>query len=294
MDAKITVFTPTYNRAAYLPRCYRSLMEQRDQRFVWLIVDDGSTDDTRALVRTWQREGAVDIRYIYQQNQGMHGAHNTAYSHIDTELNVCLDSDDFFYPDAVHNMLLFWEMFGTTEAAGFAALNTNMEGRLIGTPFPSTLTRSTLFDLYNRWSVRGDKKLVYRTELTKLYPYPLFHGERYVGLAYKYYKLDQHYPLLLMNEPVCYVDYQLDGSSHNMLYQYKSNPQGFAFYRRELMQLEQSCLPFQFRQCIHYVSSSMLGRNRRFLRESPKKGATIAAIPFGALLYCYIQWKTTA
>src|SRR5690606_18099545 len=96
---------------------------------------------------------------------------------------------------------------------------------------------STLFDLYHKHGVTGDKKLVYRTELTRQYPYPIFKNENYVGLAYKYYKLDQEYEMLLMNKVLCCVEYLPDGSSLNMLRQYKLNPKGFAFYREELMKL---------------------------------------------------------
>ena len=84
----LTVFTPAYNRAYTLPLGYEALCRQTCNDFEWLIIDDGSTDNTRELVQQWIEEGKVKIRYIYQENQGMHGAHNTAYRNIDTELNT--------------------------------------------------------------------------------------------------------------------------------------------------------------------------------------------------------------
>ena len=116
--------------------------------------------------------------------------------------------------------------------------------------------------------------------------------EKYVGLAYKYYKLDQQYEMLLMNEVLCCVEYLPDGSSLNMLNQYRKNPKGFAFYRKELMKLPFISLSFTFRQAIHYVSSSLLSKNYRFLQETPRKGLTLMAIPLGILLYVYISMKT--
>lgn len=92
---KITVFTPTYNRAYTLSKCYKSLKQQTCKDFVWLIIDDGSTDNTQELVEEWITENEIEIQYHYQKNQGMHGAHNTAYELIETELNVCIDSDDY-------------------------------------------------------------------------------------------------------------------------------------------------------------------------------------------------------
>ena len=96
----LTVFTPTYNRAHTLPRTYASLKNQDSFCFEWLIIDDGSTDNTRELVESWIAENKIPIRYHYQENQGMHGAHNTAYRLINTELNTCIDSDDYMPDDA--------------------------------------------------------------------------------------------------------------------------------------------------------------------------------------------------
>jgi glycosyltransferase involved in cell wall biosynthesis len=288
----LTVFTPTYNRSYCLGRCYESLKNQTSQDFIWLIIDDGSTDDTKELVNAWIAEKAVDIQYVYQENQGMHGAHNTAYDIMNTELNVCIDSDDYMPYDAVEKIVTFWRAHGNDEVSGIIGLDADTTGKIIGTPLPSNLKTSTLFHLYSKHGVTGDKKLVYRTELTKKFPYPLFKNERYVGLAYKYFKLDEQYEMLLMNEVLCCVEYMPDGSSMNMLNQYRTNPNGFAFYRKELMKLSFSSVTFKFRQAIHYVSSSFLSRNKAFLKESPQKGLTLMALPFGALLTAFIWSKT--
>ena len=77
----LTVFTPAYNRAHTIGRTYESLCRQTSKDFEWLVVDDGSKDNTRELVENWIKEGKIDIRYVYQENQGMHGAHNTAYDY---------------------------------------------------------------------------------------------------------------------------------------------------------------------------------------------------------------------
>ena len=105
--ATITVFTPAYNRAKTLPRTYSSLVKQDCKDFVWLIVDDGSTDETGELVKKWkQADNGFEIRYIYKENGGMHTAHNTAYENIDTELNVCIDSDDCLAEGAIKKIVL--------------------------------------------------------------------------------------------------------------------------------------------------------------------------------------------
>ena len=109
MEKTLTIFTPAYNRAHTIDRTYQSLIRQTCKDFLWLIVDDGSTDGTKKLVEGWIRENKIPISYIYQENQGMHGAHNTAYKNITTELNTCIDSDDWM-PDMklAVNAKLLW------------------------------------------------------------------------------------------------------------------------------------------------------------------------------------------
>lgn len=288
----LTVFTPTYNRAYCLHQCYQSLVRQTCKDFIWLIIDDGSTDNTKELVNKWQKDNLIDIKYIWQENQGMHGAHNTAYEAIETELNVCIDSDDYMPDDAVEKIVTMWKGNGSEEVSGVIGLDSNADGMIIGSHFPKDLKTSTLFDLYHKHGVTGDKKLVYRTELTRKFPYPIFDNEKYVGLAYKYHMLDQQFEMLLMNEILCCVEYLPDGSSLNMLRQYRKNPKGFAFYRKELMKLPFASKLFKYRQAIHYVSSSLLSKNIHFIKEAPNKALTTMAIPFGVLLALFITTKT--
>jgi glycosyltransferase involved in cell wall biosynthesis len=289
---KLTVFTPTFSRGYCLGNCFESLKKQTNKNFVWLIIDDGSTDNTRDLVRNWQSENLIEIQYIWQENQGMHGAHNTAYDFIETELNVCIDSDDYMPENAVEKILEMWDREGTKNVSGIIGLDTYTDGDLIGSILPVNLKTSKLFNLYYKHGVTGDKKLVYRTELTKKFPYPIFKNEKYVGLAYKYYKLDQEYEMLLMNEVLCCVEYLPDGSSLNMLQQYRKNPKGFAFYRKELMKLPFASKKFKYLQAIHLVSSSLLSKDVNFIKEAPNKMLMTLAVPIGVLLFFLIKTKT--
>lgn len=285
----LTVFTPAYNRAHTIGRTYESLCRQTCQDFEWLVVDDGSQDNTKALIEGWIKENKISIRYIYQQNQGMHGAHNTAYANITTKLNTCIDSDDYMPDDAVEKIVTFWEKHGSDKYAGILALDQEENtGNIIGTKFPENMKESTLQGFYAAGG-KGDKKLVYRTDIINKYPpYPLFEGERYVGLAYKYMLIDQDYKLLTLNEPLVIVEYQSDGSSYNMFKQYWRNPKGFAFFRKTEMVTTKS-LKRKFMVCIHYVSSSIISKNKKFIQESPCKFLTVLAIPAGYLLYQKIK-----
>lgn len=289
MSPLLTVFTPTYNRAYTLHLCYESLKRQTCKDYIWLIIDDGSTDETKELVDGWILENKIQIRYFYQENQGMHGAHNTAYEKINTELNVCIDSDDYMPDDAVEKIISFWTDYGSENVAGIVGLDASREGEIIGTRIPVDLKTTTLSDLYGKHKVKGDKKLVYRSELTKdTPPYPLFPGEKYCPLSYKYILIDQQFPLLVMNEILCHVEYLADGSSMNIIKQYKKNPRGFSFFRKVAMQYAPTYKE-KFRESIHYVSSNLMIRNRKYLFESPSKMTTFLATPIGFALYLYIK-----
>jgi len=289
----ITVFTPTYNRAYCLHKCYESLIKQSNQDFVWLIIDDGSTDDTESLVASWIKEGKIDIQYHYQENQGMHGGHNAAYRLTETLLNVCIDSDDCMGEEAIEKILVAWEKIkDKPEYAGLVGLDADPDGKIIGTKIPEHIKETTLYDLYNVHKVLGDKKLVYRTEVVKKYPsYPIFEGERFVPLGYLYQLIDQDYKLLPINDVLCEVEYMQDGSSMNILKQSRRHPKGFAFSRKSRMQLAEN-FKDKFKNAIHYVSSAIFTKNGSFISESPKKLTTILAIPFGVLLNLYIRYKT--
>lgn len=286
----LTVFTPTYNRAHTLARTYESLLRQTCKDFEWLVIDDGSTDNTRELVEGWIKENKIPVKYIRQENQGMHGAHNTAYRNITTELNTCIDSDDYMPDYAVEKIVDFWKQYGSEKYAGIVGLDQTEDKKIIGTAFPESLKESTLQGFYAKGG-SGDKKLVYRTDVIKKYPeYPLFEGERYVGLAYKYMLIDRDYKLLTLNEPLVTVEYQLDGSSYNMYSQYWRNPKGFSFFRKT----EMVCAPTvkrRFISCIHYVASSIIACNYKFISESPCRLLTVAAIVPGVIWYGIIRYK---
>lgn len=289
--AALTVFTPAYNRAHTLPRTYASLCSQNNKDFVWLIVDDGSSDHTAELVRGWQAaDNGFEIRYIYKENGGMHTAHNVAYENIDTELNVCIDSDDCLAENAVEKILQKWSQVKDRNYAGIIGLDADLEGNLIGKGFPEGMTETTLMGYYASGG-SGDKKLVYRTDVINQYPpYPVFKGERYVALAYKYRMIDQAYKLAVLDEILCNVEYQTDGHSMGMWKEYVRSPRGFAAWRKLCMQYPESTKRMIV-DCIHYCSSSFLSKDRQFISQSPKKLLTVLCAPAGWILSCITRKK---
>ena len=168
----LTIFTPTFNRAHTLPRTYKSLQNQDCKGFIWLIIDDGSYDNTKELVNQWiKEEKEFEIRYIYKENGGMHSAHNAAYRNIETVLNTCIDSDDELSDGAVSKILGKWNEIKDQDYAGIVALDADMDtGKVIGSGFPEGIKEIGYYEIAGS----GDKKLIYRTEIINKYLWIIF------------------------------------------------------------------------------------------------------------------------
>ena len=291
-DILLTVFTPAFNRAHTLDRTYESLKQQDCKDFVWLVVDDGSTDNTGELVNKWiEEEEEFEIRYVYKENGGMHSAHNEAYRPIDTVLKTCLDSDDEMAEGAVRKILEKWLTVQDKGYAGIIALDTDMNtGKVIGKGFPDGLKETTVSGYYAAGG-SGDKKLIYRTDVINAYPeYPEFEGEKYISLSYKYLLIDQDYKMAVLDEVVCNVEYQPDGSSNSMYRQYLRNPKGFAFWRTVRMKYD-TTMKRRIIDCIHYCSSAQIGNIRGYIKNSPYPLLTVLCTPAGHVLTAYIRKK---
>ena len=290
---KITVFTPTYNRGYCLERAYRSLCRQTSKDFEWLIIDDGSSDNTHELVKSWVAEEIIPIRYIYQNNQGMHGAHNTALRNIESELNLCLDSDDMLTDDCVEFVIKFWEDHKKEQdkVAGFVALDAYFDGSIIGTKLPDNIEIAHENWLREVWGMRGDKKYVFRTEIAKQAPeYPVFPDEKYGSMGYKMEFIDHIKPWLIANKVIYLVEYQNDGSTRNIYKQHRRALKGWDIARRSSM-VHALTFKWRFRACIHYVSNSIFLHKWNFIQDSPMKTLTILAIPFGILVNIFLRIK---
>jgi len=286
----LTVFTPTYDRAYCLHSLYESLCIQTSKDFLWLVIDDGSTDNTKELVNGWREEHKIEIVYFCKQNGGMHTGHNAALKLITTELNVCIDSDDLMPHKAIEQILNCWRNNTDSSVAGLLGLDSYKNGQIVSSKkFPENVKSGKYSLLKKDYGISGDVKFVYKTEIIKKYPeYPVFPDEKFVPLGYKYRLIDQDYNMLFLNEVICVVEYMDDGSTKNMYRQYYKNPKGFAYSRRITMKYS---FPFKdkFVQAVHFVAESILGKTAMF-KNNENKMLIVAAIPLGIILSAYILY----
>lgn len=230
----LTIFTPTYNRRSKLDKLYTSMLNQSCKDFVWLIVDDGSTDNTEALINDWIREGQIEIAYFYQSNRGKMNAHNKGVSECKTPLFVCVDSDDYLERNAVETILEWYREFGQMpKIGGFVAYKRYENGKLLSSNFPE-INVCTLKELYKK-SFKGDTSLVYKSEVLKQFEFPVINGEKFITENYLYYQIDKKYQLSIVPQSLIVCEYLDDGYSKNIVNVIKKNPKGYILYYQMLI-----------------------------------------------------------
>ena len=292
MDKKtLTVFTPAYNRADTIVRTYESLLRQTCKDFEWIIVDDGSTDNTEEVVCPWLEEQKIPIRYIKKKNGGLFTGYNTAIEHCNTELNVCIDSDDFMPDDAVEIIVDEWKKVDDPNIAGIIGLDYyfhNMQP--IGGLF-SKECDCYYRHKFNKIGHLSDSKIVCRTDLMKeIWPMPSL-GEKDFNPVWYYNIIGENKKFRLINKCLCIVDYRPDGMMAGIFRQYRNSPKSFAEQRRMTLLSKRSSLKEKFKSAIHLVSCSIFLKDPRVILASPKLLMTICAIPSGILLHGYIRYK---
>ena len=289
----LTVFTPTYNRAHLIGRVYDSLCKQTCQDFEWLVIDDGSTDNTREVIARYIAEQRIAIRYIWKENGGLYTGYNTAYANITSPLNVCIDSDDFMPENAVELILQTWNERGGEQYAGIIGLDFYADKQQpIGGYFPDNLQEVSLNEISEKGLYKGDAKQVMRSDLTRTAIIEEdFHGEKDFNPYSMVFQAAKSLPLLVINDNLCFVDYQPTGMAANIFKQYYRSPWSFMKMRQIEMTVGSKSIRNLLRLNIHYVSSCLIARNKHWLKDSPKPLLTLLMAPFGFSLYLFILWK---
>ncbi len=225
----LSIITPSYNRAYILRQCYESLVAQTDKDFEWILIDDGSTDDTEALALIMQQENRIRMTYIKQVNGGKHIAHNTGVLHAKGELVVCLDSDDRLTEDAVETAKRYWAEHAVARHTGILAKRGNFETRepICGT-WPSRLSECTMFDLTNKYGFKGDTVLFFRREILADNLFKCFENEKFIPETNLYIDVDTYGTMLLLDRVLYLCAYLPDGLTAKFHKLLRENPNGTA------------------------------------------------------------------
>lgn len=230
----VTVFTPTYNRAYILGDLYHSLQRQTRMDFEWLIVDDGSADDTKALVASWQGEkNPFPIRYVYQENGGKCRAINRGLKEADGRLFFTVDSDDYLTDDAIEKVIRWdGELPKDGHFCGYVGNRGITPTQTPNRLFPGGYLDGTALDRYDQ--VDGERAFVFYTEIHRKYLYPEFPGEKFLTEAVTW-DLMAHdgYKMRFYNDIIWIWEYKDDGLTRAGYRVFLENPQGTGLFFRQ-------------------------------------------------------------
>ena len=279
----LTVMTPTYNRRELLKNAYRSLAGQTCDDFVWMIVDDGSTDGTEDEVKNFISEGIVDIIYIRKENGGKHTAINRAYEEVNTELiAVTLDSDDTFLPNAVEEIL---SAYNKTEKKydGYVFLYKSIPAKI-----DSDLEVMSWQKAVSEGHFSGETVIVLKTEYAKKNPFPVYEGEKFCTEGLVWLRMTE--PFYWDHIPICTGEYRSDGYSQNIIKFFAENPKSFMEYNKLRLSLWKG-LSKRIKYAAYYDGFSMLAHEKGFIGNSPSKGLSLLALPAGVAFYLMLKMK---
>lgn len=286
----LTVFTPTYNRRNTLQRCYESLVAQIDRGFIWMIVDDGSTDGTGELVSQWINEKKISIEYHYQENAGKPSATNFSLDNTKTPLWMCLDSDDCLTKDAVRIIgLKVDKVLLEPVCCGIVGPKKlmNQSEKTVGN-WTNVINGKTRYishvELEYQYRVHGDKVYVYRTDKIGNIRYPVFPNEKFIGESYLHEEMAKNYKYYVINEAIYTCEYRLDGLSAQSRKLHVRNPQGYRCIKKQMMYNHKPLID-RFRAAIMYVAACLLCKQKKIIRKSPCKGLTCVAFFPGVFAY---------
>lgn len=289
MEKMITVFTPTYNRAHLLPSLYESLLRQTSKNFCWYIIDDGSVDNTKEVVNAMIAEKKIDIIYEYQENSGKHVAHNRAVERCDTELFMCIDSDDYLTDNAICEIENAWKKEEDKEKlSGVIGNCGDRDGNVIGTDFPQGIKKEGLMQLYDIGK-KGDTTIAFNTQVIKKYPFPVFLGERFLREHIVYDEIDKDYKFIVINKVLCICEYLNDGLSINATKIEFKNPKGAALAR--LHDAKKTRGIKKMRKLSAYVLFSLIAKDFRGARREIGRIKAWMLLPLAAAGYLRYKIK---
>ncbi len=277
MKNKITIFTPTFNRKDLLARLYNSLRQQINKNFIWLIIDDGSNDETDKYIGLLKEQNEIEIEYIYQENSGKYIAHNKAVRECKTEYFICVDSDDILDKQAVEKLYNY-----------IKGSNIEQDDKTLGVFFP----RNGIEKKYNNINLNNIKLdipdfkyminknietgILLKTEVLKNNYFPEIKGENFASEEILYINLSKKGKLLYINDnSIYYSEYQEDGLTKNIYNNWKRNFNTSMLLfklRYEFLKKYKTSIKIKNRiKTIINVNSICISNKKSILKNTPSK-----------------------
>lgn len=281
----LTIFTPTFNRAKKLKRVYDSLLSQSDKNFEWLIVDDGSTDDTNEIVKEFSTN-KFPIRYYKKENGGKHTAYNYALELANGEFILCVDSDDWLSENAVW---MISQTLSKENANILMSYKSDQNGKLLSNPFPTIVNRAGILELSHCYQCTGEFSLIFRTEYARNYPFPVFKGERFITESVVYDRMFVSEKAVLLPEVITVCEYQNDGLTNNLNEIMKKNPAGYCLYFMQRIDVEYD-IKKRISAIGKYHCFYIRSKEKKIRYRGKYKILVHLLSPLGWIVYYYYKW----
>ncbi len=286
MEYRVTILTATYNRSHLLKRLYLSIISQSYKDIEWLVIDDGSTDDTEDLIQQLILEKAIEIKYYKQSNKGKHIALNYGFNLNNNSLLIIIDSDDEFTPYGLGALIACWKC--QKEKSSVAAIvgnDINRDGKIIGKRLRKESLKCTYRDFVQKYRISGDKAFLWNFEILNQFRFPEFSGEKFISEIALWEKLNSYF-LVYLNTDVFKVEYLTTGLSSNSLKLRVSNIQGTLYcYSNSLV--NSSTFYFRYKNLINLMRFSIHNNEslRDIIKKTPNKFDGILLYSISYILY---------
>lgn len=289
---EVTVLTPAYNREKLLQKLYNSLCNQNCKDFVWLIIDDGSSDNTDRYIDEIRENADFQIVYYKKKNGGKHTALNYAYQYIDTPLTFIVDSDDVLTSDAISTVIETYSKYkDEKDICGFSFLRGKPDGGYLSVSgVPRDGMKETFVQCRINRNISGDMAEVWYTHCLKEFPFPEYHGEKFLGEDIVWVKMAQKYKMRFFNKVIYMSDYLEDGLTNNRRKHNIKSPNG-CVARAEAFLDADIPLKNKIKAALQYqIYGKFANRSiKELFRNTKQKGLfVVCALPSAVL---YVKWR---
>lgn len=287
----VTVLTPTFNRGGgSLNNLYQSLQKQTIKDFEWLLVDDGSTDDTKNIAEEMRKKAEFPMRYIYKENGGKHTALNVGVKQITSELTFIVDSDDTLVPDAIETILQYHKKYKERkDLCGYSFLRRFPDGNINGKPFEPDEKVGTYIECrINADDTQADKAEVFYTRCLKEFPFPEYRNEKFLGEDLVWIRMAMKYQMVHINRAIYVGNYLEDGLTKNRRKNNIRSPYGCMERAKEFMRPELK-LKYRLKGAVQYLVYGKFAGEKQLIAKAPYKGlAVCVALPS---MLVYHRWS---
>lgn len=289
---RVSIVTPTYNRANYIKGCYESLLKQSVFDFEWIIVDDGSVDETESVISEFVTD-KFQITYLKKQNGGKHTALNYAHSCIHGEFVLILDSDDILTPDAIETVLGGWARYRNNSSIGIVTfLKGDMQTKQMLCYAADEFVPVDIMTYKRTIVSSSDCCEVIRADLFMKYPFPVFEGERFLAEGALWSQVSFTHKCVYINKVIYLCDYLEQGLSKSGRKMFNKNPHG-GMHNAAFSMNKKNRSMIRIKGGLLYVSYGFFAGMsiQEMLNQTEEKNIVALCMPFGWLLFRYWKYK---